>query len=143
QHQNSENSQETNVKTIVSAMFTKLDQLRENVADVILKKVYQKKFLAKNNMNPDEVSKKLKVAHALSWLKVNNYYYADIIIDNEALQTLSINNSIDNQLQTISENLDKDNEDEVITSEIDLDVVIDSSSELESHDINWNYNWNN
>src|SRR5579859_2525225 len=36
-----------------------------------------------------------KVAHALCWLKENNYYYEDIIINNKILQSLPVNGSID------------------------------------------------
>ena len=36
-----------------------------------------------------------KVACALCWLKENNCYYEDIIIDDKILQSLSVNGSID------------------------------------------------
>lgn len=62
----------------------------------------------------DFTVRRAKVACALSWLKANNRYYSDIIIDNEALQSLPSNGSIDDQLQTISEHFDDDNEEEVI-----------------------------
>ncbi len=49
-------------------------------------------------------------------LKENNCYYTDIIIDNKVLESLPINNSIDNQLQhTIVKDFDDENEDDVIT----------------------------
>src|SRR6266542_5168074 len=53
-----------------------------------------------------------KVARALLWLKGNNRYYADITINNEALQSLSEDDSIVDILpqlqgdQLIDENLD-------------------------------------
>ncbi|CAG8715596.1 10712_t:CDS:2, partial [Rhizophagus irregularis] len=55
-----------------------------------------------------------KVAHALCWLKENNRYYKDmiIIIDNEFLQSLSVDGSIDDQnTQIVAEDLDHDEED--------------------------------
>ena len=59
-----------------------------------------------------------KVARALCWLKENNRYYEDIIIDNEILQSLPVDGSIDDQLQNteiVAEDLDHDEEDDVIT----------------------------
>ena len=41
--------------------------------------------------------RRIKVAHALVWLKENNRYYADIIIDHKVLQSLPIDGSIDDQ----------------------------------------------
>ena len=40
--------------------------------------------------------RRAKVARALCWLKENNRYYEDIIIDDEILRSLSVNSSIDN-----------------------------------------------
>ncbi|PKC05887.1 hypothetical protein RhiirA5_293827, partial [Rhizophagus irregularis] len=40
-----------------------------------------------------------KVIRALNWLKENNRYYADIIIDYEVLRSLPIDGSIDDQLR--------------------------------------------
>ena len=40
-----------------------------------------------------------KVTHALWWLKENNCYYSDIVIDNEIIQSLPIDSPIDDQLQ--------------------------------------------
>ncbi|PKK75534.1 hypothetical protein RhiirC2_863195 [Rhizophagus irregularis] len=57
-----------------------------------------------------------KVTQALIWLKQNNRYYADVIIDHEILRSLPINGTIDDQLQDINEDVDYDeNEDDVIT----------------------------
>ena len=60
-----------------------------------------------------------KVAHALLWLKNNNRYYSDIIIDNEVLQSLPVDGPIDDQLQKSQMNAeefdDEGNEDSVIT----------------------------
>ncbi len=57
-----------------------------------------------------------KVIRALQWLKENNCYYSDIIIDNKIIQFLPIDSSINNQLQhsqIIIEDKNK-NEDNVI-----------------------------
>jgi hypothetical protein len=59
--------------------------------------------------------RRLKVARALLWLKENNRYYADITIDHEALQSLPIDDSIDDKLQDIAEEADFKNEDDMIT----------------------------
>ncbi|EXX58668.1 uncharacterized protein LOC105316640 [Rhizophagus irregularis DAOM 181602=DAOM 197198] len=59
-----------------------------------------------------------KVIRALNWLKENNRYYADIIIDYEVLRSLPIDGSIDDQLRDvrmIAEELNHENEDNVIT----------------------------
>src|ERR1043165_4509749 len=56
-----------------------------------------------------------KVAHALIWLKENNRYYADIIINHEVLQSLPIDSPIDNQLRDITKESDNENEEDVIT----------------------------
>ncbi|EXX53883.1 hypothetical protein RirG_239720 [Rhizophagus irregularis DAOM 197198w] len=57
-----------------------------------------------------------KVTQALIWLKQNNRYYADVIIDHEILQFLPIDGTIDDQLQDINEDIDYDeSEDDVIT----------------------------
>ena len=40
-----------------------------------------------------------KVTRTLHWLKENNRYYANIIIDEEILSTLPENGSVDDQLQ--------------------------------------------
>src|SRR5439155_8558746 len=58
-----------------------------------------------------------KVTHALCWLKENNRYYEDIIIDDEILRSLLVNGSIDDQLQNteiVAEDLNHDEEDDVI-----------------------------
>ncbi len=58
-----------------------------------------------------------KVTHMLWWLKKNNCYYSDIVIDNKIIQSLPINSPIDDQFQhsqTIIEDEDED-EDNVIT----------------------------
>ena len=39
-----------------------------------------------------------KVVHALNWLKENNRYYGNIIIDQEVLRSLPVDGPIDNQL---------------------------------------------
>ncbi|CAB4420703.1 unnamed protein product [Rhizophagus irregularis] len=57
-----------------------------------------------------------KVTQALIWLKHNNRYYADVIIDHEILQSLPIDGTIDDQLQDINEDIDYDeSENDVIT----------------------------
>lgn len=43
----------------------------------------------------------VKVAQALMWLKANNQYYTNIIVDNEVLQLLTENGPIDSYLQQI------------------------------------------
>src|SRR6266496_3847708 len=65
------------------------------------------------------VVRREKVASALLWLKRNNRYYKDIIIDDEILQSLPANGSIIHQLpqirndQTIDDNtIEDDNEDD-------------------------------
>ncbi|RGB26573.1 hypothetical protein C1646_599356, partial [Rhizophagus diaphanus] len=58
-----------------------------------------------------------KVIRVLNWLKENNRYYADIIIDYEVLQSLPIDGSIDDQLRDarmIAEELNHENENDVI-----------------------------
>ena len=62
--------------------------------------------------------RRAKIAHALYWLKENNDYYADIIIDNEILLSLPINGSIDGHLkstQIADEDLNGEDEGDVIT----------------------------
>jgi hypothetical protein len=62
--------------------------------------------------------RRAKLARALCWLKENNRYYKDmiIIIDNEFLQSLPVDGSIDDQnTQIVAEDLDHDEEDVVIT----------------------------
>uniref|UniRef100_U9SRZ5 DUF6570 domain-containing protein n=1 Tax=Rhizophagus irregularis (strain DAOM 181602 / DAOM 197198 / MUCL 43194) TaxID=747089 RepID=U9SRZ5_RHIID len=57
-----------------------------------------------------------KVTQALIWLKQNNRYYADVIIDHEILQSLPIDGTINDQLQDINEDINYDeSEDDVIT----------------------------
>ncbi|EXX66670.1 hypothetical protein RirG_121580 [Rhizophagus irregularis DAOM 197198w] len=57
-----------------------------------------------------------KVIQALIWLKQNNRYYANVIIDHEILQSLPIDGTIDDQLQDINEDIDYDeSENDVIT----------------------------
>ncbi len=46
-----------------------------------------------------------KVATILLWLKINNHYYKDIIINNEILQFLSKNKSIISQLMQIQDEI--------------------------------------
>lgn len=53
-----------------------------------------------------------RVTRALIWLKENNSYYADIIIDYGAFQSLPLDGSIDDRLRDI--NNDDENEDEVM-----------------------------
>ncbi len=63
--------------------------------------------------------RRTKVARALLWLKKNNRYYSDIIINNEVLQSLPVDGPIDDQLQKSQMNAeefdDEGNEDSVIT----------------------------
>ncbi|RIA85790.1 hypothetical protein C1645_830274 [Glomus cerebriforme] len=54
-----------------------------------------------------------KMTLALNWLKENNHYYANIIIDFEVFQSLPIDSSIDDQLQNtqiIAEDFNEGNE---------------------------------
>lgn len=54
----------------------------------------------------------------LCWLKENNHYYKDIIIDNEILQSLPVDGSIDDRFQNtriVAEDLDHDEDDDMIT----------------------------
>jgi hypothetical protein len=62
----------------------------------------------------DFTVRRVKVARALQWLKANNRYYKDIIIDDEALQSLPENCSIADQLPRIeNDQINEDsNEDE-------------------------------
>ena len=62
--------------------------------------------------------RRAKVVLALDWLKKNNRYYVDIIIDHEVLQSLPVDGSVDDQLrgtQVNAEELNSENESEVIT----------------------------
>src|SRR6266498_97647 len=63
--------------------------------------------------------RRTKVARALLWLKKNNRYYSDIIINNEVLQSLPVDGPIDDQLRKSQMNAeefdDEGNEDSVIT----------------------------
>ncbi len=56
------------------------------------------------------------MACILNWLKKNNKYYADIIIDNKVLSSLPINGPIDNHLQStqIAEDSDHKGKDDII-----------------------------
>ncbi|CAG8509590.1 4776_t:CDS:10, partial [Scutellospora calospora] len=57
-----------------------------------------------------------KVASALYWLKANNIYYADITIDNEILQSLPTDGTIEDQIpdnEIIAEESNNENEDEI------------------------------
>ena len=59
----------------------------------------------------------VKIARALYWLKENNDYYADIIIDNEILLSLPINGSIDGHFkstQIADEDLNGEDEGDVV-----------------------------
>src|SRR6266498_4154589 len=62
--------------------------------------------------------KHAKVARTLNWLKKNNKYYANIIIDNKVLSSLSINGPIDDRLQSTQTTEDSDHkgEDDMISS---------------------------
>lgn len=42
-----------------------------------------------------------KISRTLRWLKENNNYYADIVIDNKILQSLSNNDFVCNRLKKI------------------------------------------
>src|SRR4051794_3861194 len=56
-----------------------------------------------------------KVTRALWWLKENNCYYSDIVIDNEVIQSLPIEGPIDDQLQHTRMIVEDEDEDNVIT----------------------------
>ena len=58
-----------------------------------------------------------KVGQALSWLKANNRYYSDVVIDNEVLQTLPENDSIVDQLRQIRNQSSEDSNDNEIEEE--------------------------
>ncbi|CAG8622461.1 21469_t:CDS:2 [Cetraspora pellucida] len=66
--------------------------------------------------------RRVKVTRALYWLKANNCYYADIIINNEILRSLPDNGPVDDQLPQLEDVEDEyfdnnDDEDEdIITS---------------------------
>ena len=47
--------------------------------------------------------RRTKVARALQWLKANNRYYNDIIIDEDTLQSLPENDSIADKLPQIED----------------------------------------
>ncbi len=71
----------------------------------------------------------IKVTHALIWLKQNNHYYANIIIDHKVLQSLPVDNIIDDQLQDINDDKNYDeNENDVI---ICIFVSLPSSANCE------------
>jgi len=59
-----------------------------------------------------------KIAQTLSWLKLNNRYYFDIVIDNEVLQSLPNNGPIDDYLPKVQRNDDHSNDDENETEDI-------------------------
>ena len=60
--------------------------------------------------------RRAKVTRALIWLKENNRYYADIIINYGVLRSLPLDGTIDDQLRDINDDDDYDeNEDDVIT----------------------------
>jgi len=59
-----------------------------------------------------------KIAQTLSWLKLNNRYYSDIVIDNEVLQSLPNNGPIDDYLPKVQRNDDHSNDDENETEDI-------------------------
>ena len=69
-----------------------------------------------NEKNPgvfkDFKIRRNKVARALWWLKENNEYYANIIIDTKILESLPINGSIDEQLSNQQKIIDINYEDE-------------------------------
>jgi hypothetical protein len=77
--------------------------------------------LAFKNFN----ARRSKVARALNWLKQNNRYYTNIVIDDEVLRSLPENGPIDNQLPHIEdvEHLDLSD----VDSEEDLDDAIGSN----------------
>jgi hypothetical protein len=53
-----------------------------------------------------------KITQALSWLKINNRYYADIVIDSEMLKLLPDNGPIDDYLLQVQRNDDNSNDDD-------------------------------
>lgn len=54
---------------------------------------------------------------ALLWLKINNPYYHDVVIDNEVLESLPENGSIFNKLPQIQEDQPEDDD----TNDIEID----------------------
>ncbi|PKY33841.1 hypothetical protein RhiirB3_453092 [Rhizophagus irregularis] len=85
------------IRTIKWQQFQALESQQDQINDLEILKVHR-----------------AKVAHALCWLKENNRYYKDmiIIIDNEFLQSLFVDGSIDDQnTQIVAEDLDHDEED--------------------------------
>ena len=56
--------------------------------------------------------RRMKVTHALYWLKKNNRYYRDIDIDNEMLQSLPDDGYIGDRLQHVQMNIEDMEEDE-------------------------------
>jgi len=80
------------------------------------------------------------------WLKTNNRYYADIIIDEEIIKNLSQNRSIINQLsqivsdQTTDEETDNDEEEITRTfvpshpsTQQEIDVIKDTLQRMQNH----------
>ena len=62
----------------------------------------------------DFTVRRSKVTQALYWLKENNRYYADVVIDEQVLQFLPKNGSIDDQLRHLEDgeyDFDDDNDD--------------------------------
>ena len=62
----------------------------------------------------DFTVRRSKVTRALYWLKENNRYYADVVIDEQVLQFLPKNGSIDDQLRHLEDgeyDFDDDNND--------------------------------
>jgi len=60
-----------------------------------------------------------KVARALYWLKCNNPYYSDIVIDNEILESLPDNESIVKDLSQIR----TDNDEITINNENEENII--------------------
>jgi hypothetical protein len=59
--------------------------------------------------------RRLKVARALVWLRENNRFYAEVIIDHEVIKSLPSDGSIGNQLRDIGGEEEDENDDDVIT----------------------------
>src|SRR5205085_1990713 len=96
----------------------------------------------------DFIVRQNKVARALAWLKINNPYYADIIIDEEIIRSLPENGSIINQLPRVSDQMtgektDNNNDDEDITrtfvpsqpsTQQEIDAIKKTLNRIQRHD---------
>ncbi|PKC50801.1 hypothetical protein RhiirA1_485314, partial [Rhizophagus irregularis] len=93
--------------------LTEIEEMHPSLLDVL---VIRRQFASNAEAFRNFKVRRDKVTQALIWLKQNNRYYSDVIIDHEILQFLPIDGTIDDQLQDINEDIDYDeSKDNVIT----------------------------